>query len=92
MQRLRPIVHRAAYTRAVEKELNDYFDEVLISPLQHILAEHQLENTRENGPMDTITAALKQGRLWYAAGVFFGKLNAAISSALRAIGATLNKD
>lgn len=92
MHRLSPIVHRAAYTRAVEVELNAYFDEVLIAPLQNILTEHRLESTRENGPMDTVTAALKQGRLWYAAGVFFGKLNATISSALRAIGATMNKD
>lgn len=92
MRRLSPIVHRDAYTRAVEAELNAYFEEVLITPLQNILAAQHLDDTRENGPMDTIAEALKRGRLWYSAGIFFGKLNAVLSSALRNIGATMNKD
>lgn len=90
MRHLKPIQHRAAYTRAVEHELVTYFEEVLFAPLQNIIAASKLETTRENGPTDIIANALKTGRIWYANGRFTGKWSASLSSALRSIGATLN--
>lgn len=91
MQRLTPIIHRDAYTRAVESEINAYFEEVLIAPIENILKAHHLDISRENSPVDTLADALKKGRLWYSSGTFFGKINAALSSALRNVGATMNK-
>lgn len=91
MHKLQPILHRQAYTRAIETELNAYFADVLFTPLQDILADANVPAVRENGPIDVLINAIRSSRLWYAGGVFFGKLNAAISSALRAIGAVLDR-
>lgn len=90
MQRLKPIQHRAAYTRAVEAELNAYFEDVLFAPLRNIIEAAKVQPTRENGPADIVANALKTGQLWWSEGVFTGKLNATLSRALREIGAVLN--
>jgi SPP1 gp7 family putative phage head morphogenesis protein len=98
---LAPIVHRDDYTRLIEKPLLAYLDEVLFAPLQDIL-ENEKVPTRENARKekadrekkgeDVLRDALLAGTVWYAAGVFSGKFNAAISRKLRSLGAIPRAD
>lgn len=99
---LRPIVHKDAYTRAVESEVLEYFREVLFMPLLielmnagvEVDPQYQAikydETGRENAATDAVRAALKSGRIHYADGVFSGDFNAAISRELHTFGATFN--
>ncbi len=87
---LAPIRHRDAYTRAIERLVLDYFDEVIFAPLIDLLEDANV-HIKENAVATALIAALRAGRIWYADGEFSGTFNAAISGELRALGATFNK-
>jgi SPP1 gp7 family putative phage head morphogenesis protein len=85
-----PIIHRDEYTAAVEKELLAWFDEVFFTPIRDLIAPITRDNAQkpwEKKEHSAIWDALLAGTIWYAAGVFSGKFNAAISRELRALGA-----
>lgn len=92
MKTLRPVRHRDDYTRAVERVVMAYFDEVIFQPILDMLEDAGTPDTRENAQETAVSRALKSGRLWYADGEFSGALNAEISRELREMGATLNKN
>jgi uncharacterized protein with gpF-like domain len=86
---LPPVVHRDEHTKLLEAAVMAYFDEVLLNPLRQVLDEIGVRVNEDSGDADTraVWLALVAGTLWYADGVFSGKFNAAISRALRAMGA-----
>jgi len=98
---LTPIVHKDEYNRRIEKQLLAYLDEVLFDPLKDIL-EHEKIPTRENArkekkpreetDADLLRDALLAGTVWYAAGIFSGTFNAALSRHLRRLGARPRAD
>jgi SPP1 gp7 family putative phage head morphogenesis protein len=91
---LAPILHKDAYTLAVERHVRDHFWEVLFFPLVDLIAGAGVEiDARENafGFKSAVVRALESGKLWYADGEFSGQFNAEISRELRAMGATLSK-
>lgn len=66
-----------------------YFSDVLLDPLRRVLNESGIRLNEDTSDADNraVWAALIAGTLWYADGVFSGRFNAAISKALRAMGA-----
>lgn len=96
---LTPIVHKDEYNRLIEKQLVAYLDEVLFGPLKDILDNEKIpvrENARkekkprEETDADLLRDALLAGTVWYAAGVFSGEFNAAISRQIRRLGGKPN--
>lgn len=88
-----PVVHKDGYTALLENEVMSYFREVLFDPLREIVSHTDRINM---APSETdyavLWTALMAGTVMYADGVFSGKFNAAISKALRALGATRRGD
>lgn len=85
-----PIYHRDEYTAAVEAELLTWFEQTIFNPLFDILSPVMRENAEKpwkKREHSAIWDALMAGVIWYSAGVFAGKFNAAISRELYAIGA-----
>lgn len=83
-----PIIHKDEYSALVETEVMAYFIEVIFEPLRDLVADAGLRaNERRSDDHSALWDALLLGTVWYAAGVFTGKFNAAISRELRAIGA-----
>lgn len=85
MKRLRPIVHKDAYTVALEAEIRRYFEETIFEPLTLILTD---EGIRTNSVSTALMRALDSGQIWYAGDLFFGTFNASVSRELREMGAT----
>lgn len=96
---LAPIIHRDAYTYAVERELLDWFKDVFFIPIAAILARYDVplsskyqaikyDETRLNSVTGAIEAGLASGRIQYRDGIFTGKFSSAITKELRALGAT----
>jgi SPP1 gp7 family putative phage head morphogenesis protein len=83
---LDPIVHRDGYTDLVARELVAFVSETIFDPLFDLLRADNLR-VNENKEHSAVWDALIAGTLWYAAGVFTGKFNAAVSRELRAMGA-----
>lgn len=83
---------RDIHFEAVEDQLQAIFYDLLFHPLASILKKStptkaEFMNTAE----DVLREALRSGRIQYAAGVFSGDFNAAISRSLRALGGALDK-
>lgn len=90
---LKPVRHRDEYTRAVERRVMDYFEEVIFLPLFQMLEDAGApDDGRENAAVNAVVAALKAGRVWYADGEFAGQFNAEISRELRQMGATFSAE
>lgn len=99
---LKPIEHRDAYTRAVEREINAWFREAIFTPLLIVLRDAGVsvsekyqaipydEFGRENAISTALEDALKAGTVQYANGIFSGKFSSAITRELRAAGATFD--
>lgn len=83
---LAPIVHRDSHTDLVAQELTAFVSETIFEPLLDLLRSENLR-VNENKEHSAVWDALVAGTLWYAAGIFTGRLNAAISRELRAMGA-----
>lgn len=87
-----PIFHRLEYDALVEAQILAYFREVIFGPL-FLLLDHAGLRTNGNPRVEVkrehsaLWDALMLGLVWYSAGVFTGKFNAAISRELRSIGA-----
>lgn len=88
MKTFRPIVHKDAYTLAVEKIIRAYFAETIFDPLFGILESARVPDVRENAPSSALKAALETGRVWYADGAFTGQFTAPVARELRDLGAT----
>lgn len=86
---LGPILHRDEYTRWIERELNAWFEDAVITPLEMAMA---FERKNAIGNYSAVAAALIAGTLWYHGGVFGGQLNSAVSKELRDMGARLQAD
>lgn len=87
---LRPILHKDAYTLAIERVLKQYFDEAIFDPLFAILDEAKVPEElarRENAGIDPIRRALDSARIWYADGAFYGTFSGEVARELRALGA-----
>lgn len=87
---LRPILHRDAYTLAVEREITDFLREAVFTPFVLALQEHGVE-TRENEVGELLIEALRSGKIVYSNGRFTGEFNALASRELRSLGATFDK-
>ena len=92
---LPPIIDRPEYSRAIERELIAYLDEVVFDPIDALLEEFGFAkiqaraDRRENaGLTGALEAALQSGRVWYSDGVFCGQFNAAVSREIRELGGT----
>ena len=83
---LQPLIHRDSYTGFVEAEITSYLSETIYNPLIELLHSEGLR-TNENKEHSAVWDAIIAGTLWYAAGVFTGIFDAAISRELRAMGA-----
>ena len=85
---LTPIAARESYIAPVEKEIVAYFKETLFDPLTDLIGDSGVRtNAAHDEKHSAVWDALLAGIIWYAAGVFSGTFNAAISRELRAIGA-----
>ena len=85
---LTPIAARESYIAPVEKELVAYFKETLFDPLTDLISDSGVRtNAAHDEKHSAVWDALLAGIIWYAAGVFSGTFNAAISRELRALGA-----
>ena len=96
---LKPILHTDAMGIPLERELTQYFAEVIYHPLLDLIADSGAPETKHrlNYRMDDtaagvaiLQAALDSGQIWYADGYFTGRLSAPVSRELRAIGASFN--
>ena len=88
----KPVYHREAYTLAVQKEVLDYFFDVIFLPIIQLCDEAGLGvETRENALGAAVLRALQSGKIWYTDENFSGQFSAAISRELRAMGATFDK-
>lgn len=92
---LAPIVHKEAYTYAVEKEFLAWFQEAVWTPIAHVFERYGVPfsttttaTERTNELTSAIAAALREGKLQYGAGIFSGKFSAELTKELRTAGAT----
>lgn len=100
---LGPIVHRDAYSRAVERELLAWFKDVFFIPISAILVRYGVplmpeylaikydETGRLNSLTGAIEAGLTSGRIQYRDGIFTGKFSSTITKELRALGAEYDR-
>ncbi len=86
MKFLRPLRLKSSYVDAVEKELHEFFLEVMFKPLGATGAI-QFRNAKD----DPLIKAILSGKIIYADGVFTGQFNARISKVFRDLEATFNK-
>jgi SPP1 gp7 family putative phage head morphogenesis protein len=81
---MRPVIHRQKYTDAIYAKVMSYFDEVLLNPVNDVLAERRKANAIKTR---SVIAALESGRIWYQNGQFAGTFDAEVSRELLAFGA-----
>lgn len=97
----RPIIHKDAYTRAVETEVLDWMREAVFQPLlielfnADVPVDPQYQQIKHDGEgrvndASAVRNALNTGRIHYADGVFSGTFSSAISKELRSMGAKRN--
>lgn len=87
---LEPILQKDSQHRAIQKEIDAYFYEVVFKPLFDLLGEFNVK-TKKNAIESALTTALQNGDVYYTNGTFTGSFNAAISRELRGMGATFDK-
>lgn len=75
------------YFRAVRLEIQRIFNEMIYRPLFKAIMDVELENSLNSDPL---YEAMREGRVWYEDGRFFGKFDAKVSKRLRNMGATFN--
>lgn len=81
---LKPVVISQGLIDALEKEMVKLFKEQIYKPLVYALRESVVLNSVGE---DKLIIAIQSGRVRYHQGVFRGKFNAAVSKALRGLGA-----
>lgn len=93
MIRLKPQHLRQSDWENVAQQLEVFFYEEVIAPVLRIVRESTKQKAKvENAAGDDqLTRALRSGKVQYSRGIFSGDFNAAISSALRRLGAQLDK-
>ena len=88
MQELKPIINKPKYERMILKALQQFFISVLFRPIIKIVKPiGELHNAKET----PLIKALREGKIQYIDGKFYGKFNAAISRELISMGAKFNK-
>lgn len=75
----------------IERQLRGIFFDLLFRPLVGLLSEATKQSVVLNAAEDWLREALRTGRVQFADGTFSGQFSAKISSALRSLGAKLNK-
>lgn len=84
---------RDSYWSDIESQLKEIFYRIVFKPVMDVLrtatvqAPERREFKNAKGDVSLIAAAIRSGRIQYAAGVFSGEFNAAISRQLKGIGA-----
>lgn len=93
MIKLRPQHLKDSYYAEIEKQLRAYFLAEVIEPIIALVREANKQELKiENATGDAaVRAAIRSGRVQYIGGVFSGKFSAAISSALKKLGAKFDK-
>lgn len=101
----KPIVHRDEYSALIERPLIEWFREVIYGPMLEMIEDAGIKPRKsDQGTQGNLNAkpyeatvpgavrtALKDGKLWYADGVFYGQFSADIARDLRAMGATFDE-
>lgn len=88
MRQLPPLLLRDKYWRNIEAEIIRILADLIFHPLLRDLRkpEREIQNT-----VSSLLDAISQGTIWWQDGIFKGKYNAAITRALKALGATYNE-
>jgi SPP1 gp7 family putative phage head morphogenesis protein len=82
---------KPAYFIDIEKQLKEIFYAILFKPLLVVIEKANAQPAQIfNSTESDLTDALQSGRVQYAGGVFSGEFNAAISKALKRMGATFD--
>lgn len=85
---LQPFILKDAYFEDIERQINNTLYNMIFKPLFAVIKKTGVE--LKNSQNETITEALKSGKIYYSNGEIHGKFNASISKYLRDIGATFN--
>lgn len=81
---------KPAYFDDVEKQLRRIFWEILFAPLLSIVEAATAQRIILNAQDDPLRDAMQSGRVQYSNGIFSGEFSAAISKALRRLGASFD--
>jgi SPP1 gp7 family putative phage head morphogenesis protein len=87
MKQLAALPLKDKYFKAVRAEIQRIFDELIYKPIHKAIKSVEITNSMNSDPL---YEAIKEGRVWYEDGRFWGKFNARISKRLQEIGATYN--
>lgn len=100
---LAPLIHKDAYTRAVEVPILDWMREAVFMPLlielfnagvpvdpQYQAISHDEEGKINAVATSAVRAALESGQIHYADGKFSGRFSTTITKELRTFGAVFN--
>lgn len=90
---MNPLVQtlRPAYFEDVEKQLKQTFYIILYMRIMLVLQEATAQPAElTNAPEEPLRAAIRSGRVQYQSGIFSGEFSAAISKALRRLGASFD--
>jgi SPP1 gp7 family putative phage head morphogenesis protein len=82
---------RHNYFDNIETEIQRLFDEIIYAPLARILRAKYPHEMQNDLSLPALSAAVKNGSVWYSNAQFFGSFNSAIGIELRSLGATWNK-
>lgn len=88
MRQLPPLIMTPGYYEGIEKEIDRLLYDLIYHPLLVILHDGAPE---VRNSVDALEAAARRGSIWYQNGKFYGKYSAAITRALRDLGATFNR-
>lgn len=81
---------RPSYFTDVEKQLKRIFYDILFRPLLAVIDRVSTQDAELQAATDALRDAIRSGRIQYSNGIFSGEFSAAISKALRRIGATFD--
>lgn len=87
MKYLAPLPLKDKYYRYVQAEIQRIFDELIYKPIYRAMREAEIRNDMGS---DALYQAIREGKVWYEDGRFFGTFNAKISKRLQEMGATYN--
>lgn len=90
MKLLRPQPNIPEYYAPVQKGVEQVFFDLIFKPLVTIIKGGTQQKIVLNATLDPLEQAIRTGRVQYQDGVFSGQFSAAISRALRSIGATFD--
>ena len=88
MKKLRPVLHKAKYEKAIREKIDSMLYDKIFGPIFHTLQSLPKAVTKKNeGPQDALVKAIHDGQIHYENGRFYGSFNAKTSKALKDLGA-----